>query len=357
MFTLDKEQARDVLLGGALMGAGGGGLLPYGLETLETVFSLTDKLTVLDSGDLADDDIVISTAMVGAPSTRNGRLDPMLWKKALAAFQTNYDGPIHGIAANELGAFASSNGWVLSVLTGIPVYDAPCVPRAVPYSPMCCLGLDMIPGYESLQSACRGSSEQEFFTICCRGELTEVTAAIRSACSNAQGASFGVIRNPVSAKYHREHAAPGSTRLLLKLGSVIRTCQGDAEAVCEDLVKEYGFTRMARGFVSDKKIDIVGGYDIGSFSIDGKEIVFWNEYMLMEEDGRRLVTFPDTLVTIDAESGMPVTSAEMRNGQDLIVLSVDAKKLPGPAVGLHTEKYMREIEKAAGREIVRYYRP
>ncbi len=355
MFTINKEQAYCVLLGGALFGAGGGGLLKFGIEVLDTVFSLVDQLTYLDPEDLDDEDIVISTAMVGAPSSPRGRLEPSLWKKSLEAFRSNYEGSIRAIAANELGASASSNGWILSALTGIPLCDAPCVPRAVPYTPMCCLGLDQIPGFVSLQSACRGSSEQDYFQICCKGELTEVSAAIRSACANADGAAFGVIRNPVTARYHLDHAAPGVTRMLLKIGNMMKNNMGNAAAIRDALIKDHHFRFILSDRVEQKTICNRNGYDTGSFSIDGHTVLFWNEFMLVEKNGERLVSFPDPIIALDAVSGMPVTSAEMQQGQQLILLTIETSALPGASVGIRTEAYMREIEKALDRDIVSYY--
>lgn len=58
--------------------------------------------------------------------------------------------------------------------------------------------------------------------------------------------------------------------------------------------------------VKDKELVSEGGFDHGKIILeDGHEITFWNEYMTLERKGKRINTFPDLIMTLDAENGIP----------------------------------------------------
>ena len=48
---------------------------------------------------------------------------------------------------------------------------------------------------------------------------------------------------------------------------------------------------------------------MGYAEVDGCQLTFWNEYATAEKDGKRLATFPDLIMTINAKTGEPVTTA------------------------------------------------
>lgn len=56
-------------------------------------------------------------------------------------------------------------------------------------------------------------------------------------------------------------------------------------------------------------------------------MTFWNEYATVEKDGERLATFPDLIMTINAKTGEPVTTAMMEEGLDVYVITTDKKNL------------------------------
>ena len=98
-----------------------------------------------------------------------------------------------------------------------------------------------------------------------------------------------------------------------------------------------------------------GGFDSGVIVIGDYETAFWNEYMTLELGGKRLATFPDLIMTLDGGTGLPVTTAEIKEGQDVLLFVVPADRLI-LGEGMRCMDLMAEIEPVIGKKIVEFIR-
>src|SRR5690606_21599881 len=82
------------------------------------------------------------------------------------------------------------------------------------------------------------------------------------------------------------------------------------EAAVKAAAKFLGGELLERGKIVEMTNDAKGGFDVGFMTIKGErtwELSYVNEYMTLEADGKRLMTFPDLMTTFNAD-GAPVTS-------------------------------------------------
>ena len=86
------------------------------------------------------------------------------------------------------------------------------------------------------------------------------------------------------------------------------------------------------------------------------EMTFWNEYMTLEIDGERIGTFPDLIATMDAGTGRPVNTAEIKEGQDIAILLAGKEKLILGA-GMRDPELLLTAEQAVNRSMVQYVFP
>ena len=109
-------------------------------------------------------------------------------------------------------------------------------------------------------------------------------------------------------------------------GAGRRAGHGDpVEAVAELLDAKVIF----HGRVGDIERRTVGGFARGKALFEGAEewkghsfgLQFQNEFLMAERDGKILVTTPDLITCLDAESGNPVTADSLRYGLRLKVLA------------------------------------
>ena len=216
MIYLTKELCEQALLGGLLLGGGGGGTLTAGREALEETFKHTDKLTMLDISELNPEDVVVNVSTLGAASAMGVHLSAEHWMTALKNFELNYGKKIAGFTSCENGAISTANGWVISALTGIPLVDAPSNGRAHPTGTMGSIGLNLLPDYQTTQSACGGTGARYLETVA-KGALNSTSHVIRQSAV-ADGGMVGVLRNPVTVEYLKKNAAVGAISQALDIG-------------------------------------------------------------------------------------------------------------------------------------------
>ena len=84
---------------------------------------------------------------------------------------------------------------------------------------------------------------------------------------------------------------------------------------------------VVTGKVDALKLKTVNAFDVGHVRVGTYELTFWNEYMTLENGNERLNTFPDLIATFDTDTGLPVTSAELKQGQNIAVLATSQSNI------------------------------
>lgn len=220
-------------------------------------------------------------------------------------------------------------GWLQSAVLGIPLLDAPCNGRAHPTGIMGSMGLHRNKNYESKQTAAGGNPQTgRYLEVAVNGTLDNVAGLIRTSSVQA-GGLVAVARNPVFAGYVKQHAAPGAITQCIDLGTVMLAAKAGGRNVPAATAEFLQGEIVATGTASAVTIETRGGFDVGLVVMQtakGKmELTFWNEYMTLEIDGERVGTFPDLIATIDAGTGRPVNTAEIKAGQDIAILFRERK--------------------------------
>ena len=350
---LGFEDLEAAALGGALLGGGGGGTMAEGLRLGRAALAAGTP-TLVSVADVEPDALVATVSLVGAPAAPDAVVEPADYVRAVELLARLVDRPLAGLIGSENGGAATVNGWLQSAVTGVPIIDAPCDGRAHPTGDLGGIGLDRLPEYLSIQAAAGGSRarglhiEQQV-----RAPLSLANHLVRAAAI-AAGGLVAVARNPVRADYLPAHAAVGAVSQALALGRAMldarpRGARASAEAACAAL----GGTIVAEDAVSALERRTEGGFDVGSARIGSVDLTIWNEYLTLERSGARLATFPDLVTTLDADTGAPVTSAELFVGRRVLVLTASASSLRLGA-GLSIPDHYQPLERAVGKEIVRY---
>lgn len=351
---ITEELAEAAILGGAVLGGGGGGSLAKGRRNVKEALSL-GKVRLVDIDDVDPETMLITGSAVGAPAAAEAQALPKDYVRVVEILMENGCPKPGGFIPNECGGSSITNGWVPAALMGLPVVDALCNGRAHPTGTMGSMGLHRDPNYVSRQSAAGGNPEKGLYLeMHASGKLDAVAPLIRAAADRA-GGLVAVARNPVKAAFAKKNAACGALKQAIALGRTMKSAAGGGEAVVAAAVEFLGGAVVARDKVSELELVTRGGFDSGRIVIGGMETTFWNEFMTLERGDKRLGTFPDLIMTLDAADGHPVTTAELKKGQEVFLIHV-------PAAGLLLGEAMRcmdlmaTIEPVVGKKIVEYIR-
>jgi DUF917 family protein len=354
---LTAGHVESAVFGGAVLGAGGGGWIPDGIERGR--MALAEGPVDLVSPDaVGPDEMLVTAAMVGAPSPRDRFVQPADFVRAAQILVERAGIRIGGFITNENGAGGTINGWLQAAALGVPVVDAPCNGRAHPTGVMGAMGLHRIAGYTSKQAAVGGNpAGGRYLEVYATGALRR-TAAMTRAASVEAGGLVAVARDPVEASYVRAHGAPGAITMAIDVGRRLLAVRDQGGAAAAQAVADHlGGQVLDAGPVESARLEVSGGYDVGTVAMRGRraryELTFWNEYMTLEADGERVATFPDLIATLGAGDGTPLPTAEMAAGMDVILLAVPRGRLILGA-GMRDPELFRDVERAIGKEVVLY---
>ncbi len=347
MIEIDEEIIEAAAIGGGVLGGGGGGSIKEGIHIGKLALSIGEpKIASIE--EISKDSTLITVSMVGAP-TMKGYVKPIHSIKAIELLQ-NIGMKIDGFISSENGGTSSLNGWFQSAVFGIPVVDAPCDGRAHPTALMGSMGLHKIKNYISIQSAVGGNLRTgKYIEILIKGNLIEISKFIRQASISA-GGLVAVARNPISLSYIKENAAIGAITQAIEIGKAMLKAKKDgAKEMIEAASRTLNGKIVSEGIVKEVKLETKGGFDIGSVLIKSNNgvflLTFWNEYMTLEINKKRIGTFPDLITTLSLENGLPIPSAEIKKGMKVAILHAPKENLKLGS-GIKDPEILKEVEKS-----------
>lgn len=355
----DENKIRAAVFGGAVLGGGGGGALLEGLS-LGNLACRYGKPRIISINELDKDDLIITVALVGAPAAEEQFIKPRDYVEAVRLLASRLNEEVKGIITNENGGMTTVNGFLQSAVLDIPVVDAPCNGRAHPVGSMGGMGLHKRPAYTTFQAACGGNPATfKHHRLLVSGPVSSCSSIIRDLAVRA-GGMVAVARNPVSADYVRQNAAVGAIEQAVQVGESMLSMESLGPSAMVKVASDAlsGEVTFA-GHVVKVEILTEGGFDVGKVIIDAGgnrdlfELTFWNEYMTLEQNGTRLATFPDLIMTICLEEGTPITSASIKEGNKVAVITTDQENLLLGA-GMYDRELYYYIEKAVSKEIVSF---
>jgi len=351
---IDEHAFEATVLGGAVLGGGGGGWVEEGRRlgryALEQGFRAVRPI-----GSLQDESLLLTVSAVGAPSAGAAVLEPQDYVAAVELFLKESGAKISGLISSEVGALGVVNGWVQSAVLGLPVIDAPANGRAHPLGLMGAMGLHRKPGYISVQTAVGGSTGKgSRVAACFKGPLSEVSQQVRQASVQA-GGMVAVARNPVTVAFAKRNAAPGAIRMAVELGNRLeRSRRFGARHAVREIIRFFRARVTVEAAVEKVTLGTEAGLDVGRIELrsgdSSYELAFWNEYMTLEKEGRRLATFPDLIMTLDLETAAPLSSAQIRAGAEVAVIAVPRQRLILGA-GMRDQALLEPVEKAIGKNM------
>lgn len=353
VINLNNEILEYALIGGCILGGGGGGSIKGGREVGNKALEFgTPKLCSID--EINEDAIILTVSGVGAPAAQLKYVDSDDYINTVNKFIKTTGINVGGIITNENGGSATVNGWVQSVKLGIPLIDAPCNGRAHPTGVMGSMGLHKITDYETCQSVSGGNPKIGMhIDAVIKGSLDKTASLVRQ-CAVEAGGTVAVARNPVTAKYVKENAAVGGISQAIELGKrFYKGIEKSPQDAINDVVEFLNGEVVVSGFVKNFKLETTGGFDVGILNVENVELTFWNEYMTLEKDGVRLSTFPDLIMTFDKSTGYPVTSAELYENQEVIVIKTNKENIK-LGITMSQMDLFEVVEKILNKEVIKY---
>ena len=325
MREITIDDLDDIARGAAVLGTGGGGDPYIGKLLARAVMTGKPPVVVLDLDELDDDDLVVPTAMMGAPTVMVEKIPA--GNEAIGALQRMagvLGREIRATMPIEAGGVNSMIPIAVAAALGIPLVDCDGMGRAFPELQM------VTPTIWGISATPMAMADDKGNSIILDTISNQWTETFARPLTVEMGASALIANYPMSGRQVKEATIPASLSLIQRIGVAIREARehhvDPVAAVC-DVTKGF---RIWSGKVSDVARRTVGGFARGTAVIDGSgswegrslELDFQNEFLVARSGDDVLVTTPDLIAVLDAETGEPVTTEALRYGFRVAVIAM-----------------------------------
>jgi uncharacterized protein len=325
MRLITADQLDDIARGAAVLGTGGGGDPYIGKLMAKAAIERNGPVTLLDPSELKDDDLVIPSAMMGAPTVMLEKIPR--GTEIVTAFESiqEYLGrKATATMSCEAGGLNSTTPFVVAAELGIPLVDADMMGRAYPELQMC---TPTLYGITATPMAIADEKGNSAVINAISNHWTETfarTVTIDMGCS----AMIGLY--PMSGAQVKEAAVARTISQIEMIGRTIREAHSKHIDPIEAVRGAVDGYVIWRGKLSDISRRTETGFARGEASIaglgefEGKtlRISFQNEFLIAQTDDDVLVCTPDLITILDAETGEPITTESLRYGFRVAVLAM-----------------------------------
>ncbi len=321
----------DFARGAAFLGTGGGGDPYIGRLMLQEELRRQGTIRLVEPLDLADEDLVVTCATMGAPTIMIERIPSAAATVAcVEMLSRQLRRKVAAIMPIEAGGINATLPLVVAARAGFPVVDADGMGRAFPELQMVTFGI-------------YGCSASPIVLANERGETVVIEASSNTSCERlarslvvAMGGQAQIALYPLTGRAVREFGVLHTLTLATRIGEAIAQARRTTRSVTEVLKAFFGAeeigrhaTEIFRGKVRDISRSTRRGFAVGQAEIvsigeDGSvcRVDFQNEFLAAFVNGRPVALVPDLVCLLDAETGEPVTTEAVRYGQRLLVFAV-----------------------------------
>lgn len=353
--NMNLEAISKIAIGSLILGGGGGGDLHEGLNNAKKALAIGNVRVVPISSLSETQGVILTVSGVGSPASDAAYYSSDVYEILLKQIRDHVKDEIIGFIPCEMGASSSFEPFIPAALLNVPVIDSACDGRAHPFGIMGALGLEKEKN-DTIQVGAGGKkSNGSYLEISLKGTIEKTSDLMRNAAASAGGA-VAVIRNPVPVQWLQKAGATGAYQFAYEIGEAYvsaTTPVTKAEAIC----KTCGGRIICQGTVAEYHLQTENALDQGYCLVMSEghryRIYFFNEYMALDRNEERIHTFPDLIVTLDAKNGNVLTSAEIKQGQEVVVIATSKKNMLLGRGLLYRDTYKR-IEDTLGIQMTMY---
>jgi len=334
-WTLTEKHLEDLARGAAVLGTGGGGDPYVGRLLVRQAIREHGPVTILDPDEVGDEDLVVPTAQMGAPTVVHEKLpsgqEPVL---ALRTLEDHLGRTASATMPIECGGINSMIPLVVGARLGLPVVDADGMGRAFPELQMETFGVYGVPGSPMAIGGERGET-----TVIDTGEDNRRMEWLARGVTIRLGGVAHIAEYAMSGADVKRTAVPRTLSLALTVGRTIRQARARNADPVPALAGALAATAYSdlrvlfRGKVSDVERRTEAGFARGrarAVSFDGAhelELRFQNENLLALVDGQVRCLVPDLVCVLESETAEPITTETLRYGQRVVVVGISTPAL------------------------------
>ena len=325
MRLIYPENMEDIAMGAAVLGTGGGGD-PY-IGKLMAIEAINEygPVRLLDVSEVDDDALIVPSAMMGAPTVMVEKIPS--GKEIIHAFTAleEYLGrKIDATVSIEAGGLNSTTPFGVAAQLGIPLVDADGMGRAFPEIQMLTCTLYGVGATPMAMADEKGNS------LIINTINNRWTESFARTATMEMGATAMIALYAMTGKQLKEGMVASTLTLAETIGRGIREAHADKEEPIQKVLELTNGYEIFCGKITDVARRTEAGFAKGEATFAGIDayadsqmvLNFQNEHLVAIQDGEIVVSTPDLITVLDAESGEPITTEGLRYGFRVVVIGM-----------------------------------
>lgn len=325
MQLLTEEDMEYLALGAAVMGTGGGGDPYLGKLMAQQAIREKGPVTLIRVDDVSDDDWVIPTAMMGAPTAMLEKLpngsEP---ECCFRTIEKLLDKPAVATMPLESGGLNSTIPVYAAARLGLPLVDGDGMGRAFPEIPMVSFSIAGVPATPMVCVDEKGN----------RVLLDTIDNAWSETLSRTVTVSMGLASMislyAMNGKTLKSCTLKGTISQCIQIGKAIIKAKDNNESALNAILKLTHGLILFEGKLQDVQRELSTGFVRGMAKFDGLNTYegkcfhmdFQNENLIGMVDGKLVAVVPDLITVLDLETGYPITTETLRYGQRVVIIGM-----------------------------------
>ena len=319
---IGKTELEWLTLGASVFGGGGGGDPLLGSLMAGQALGPSGSVDLVDLDDLADDDLILPVAMIGAPTVMAEKfLSGDEGDRLRSEIERALGRTVSAVCCAELGGINGVLPITWAVRSGLPMVDCDLMGRAFPELQMTTAALAGVDISPVVMTDERGNIVS-FKAINPTWAETMVRTVVGS-----MGGEASMCLYPMTVAQAKVATVPRSVSRAMEVGRVLLEATDDPiGSLCESV---SGFA-LVEGKIIDVDRQTTEGFSRGAVTIEGTgqdagrllRMEFQNENAVVLEGGEVLVSVPDIITAVDVHTARPIVTELLRYGQRVSIVAL-----------------------------------
>jgi uncharacterized protein len=325
MTLIGVKDLDAIAIGAALYGTGGGGDPHIGKLLAQRSIRKYGPARMITLDELADDDLIASVAMIGAPAVMLERLaetGPL--KLALRALEEKLGRKAAALLSIEVGGLNSVIPFSVAAELGLPLVDGDSMGRAFPQLDMT---LCALKGISPMPLSLADEKGNTFVMDVI--DNTHLERFVRSITMDMGGSCYSALYSMTVAQA-KSSLVHGTLSLTQRVGQALFDARARHLDPVSELIRVTRGHCLFKGKVTDLQRKIDGRWSKGEATIAGFDehedrcatLLYQNEFLMARIGSKVLASTPDLICMVDLETGEPITAEQVRYGLRVAVLGL-----------------------------------